>query len=330
MSDPTAAATWSVRLTDRDLRILCGFFEARVMRIDHVAAFHFEGRIEAAAKRLQKLKAAGLLAERPRRRYEPSILHLTTPALRELKRRGLLQRYPRVFNLHKRHQVSPLTLRHELTVLDVRAAFFRATTGKPGVSIDPFLTWPRLCQFRPSPRTGGRVVTCRPDGFFTINEAAPATTPRNRPATLAHHFYLELDRGTETLATLSDKALCYRAHYAGGGFAAQHGASPADFRAHPFRVLVVLNSAERRNNAIEALLRQRAPILTQVWLATLEDVLRDPLGAVWVQPRDYRDALASTEHTVAVPTPVDGTYRRNVQRDPFVDRTVPRRQMIGA
>ena len=54
-------------LQQRDFEVLCGLFESRVMAAGHIAALYFDGKREAAKKRLQKLKAAGLISERKRR-----------------------------------------------------------------------------------------------------------------------------------------------------------------------------------------------------------------------------------------------------------------------
>lgn len=51
----------AVELQDRDLLLLRGLFESRVMTLAHLATFYFHNSIEAATKRVQKLKAAGLL-----------------------------------------------------------------------------------------------------------------------------------------------------------------------------------------------------------------------------------------------------------------------------
>ena len=56
---------------DRDFALLRGLFECRVMTTDHATALYFDGKNEAAKKRLQKIKAAELISERPRRAFEP-------------------------------------------------------------------------------------------------------------------------------------------------------------------------------------------------------------------------------------------------------------------
>ena len=49
---------------------------------------YFEGRNEATKKRLQKLKAAGLVGERKRQAFEPSVLFLTRNGLTLLREHG--------------------------------------------------------------------------------------------------------------------------------------------------------------------------------------------------------------------------------------------------
>ena len=82
----------AIQFQERDLALLRGLFESRVMTGFHIAELFFEGRMEAATKRLQKPKAAGFLAERERRPYEPAILFLTRKAFSWLYERGDLTR----------------------------------------------------------------------------------------------------------------------------------------------------------------------------------------------------------------------------------------------
>src|SRR5437867_13061341 len=83
-----------VELRPRDLDLLEGLFEMRLLTLVHAAAFYFDGSKEAAKKRIQKLKAAGLVGERERRVYQPSILFLTRKAFELLSSEGRLEKYP--------------------------------------------------------------------------------------------------------------------------------------------------------------------------------------------------------------------------------------------
>src|SRR5438874_7656748 len=112
----------------RDLALLRGLFESRLMTLSHAAILYFDGREEAAKKRLQKLKAAGIVAERRRKAYEPSLLFLTSKAFGILRDQGVLSEYPTLTYaaLQRRVQVSDLTLRHELEVMGVKVSFHSA------------------------------------------------------------------------------------------------------------------------------------------------------------------------------------------------------------
>lgn len=275
----------AIEIQERDLRLLRGLFESRILTTSHVATLYFEGKEEAAKKRVQKLKKAGIVAERPRRLYEPSILYLTKKAFRVLHERGILREYPPIglTALEKRAQVSSMTLAHELEVVSVKAAFAKALAGHLSCTLAEFSTWPLLSQFRAcQPAPSRREVTVKPDGFIRIHE-------RDSEGTFEHTFFLEVDRSTETQQVLSMRCGAYMDYYRSGGLAVCNGQPRSAFRDFPFRVLVVCKSAERRDNAAERLLQQYPPILTQVWLTTFAEALEDPFGPIWVRPVDFRD-----------------------------------------
>src|SRR5690242_6791702 len=101
----------SLQLQPRDISLMRGLFESRLMTSSHGAILYFDGRAEAAKKRLQKLKAAGYLTERNRHAFEPAVLLLTRKGLVVLQDQGVLSEYPRLglTTLSKRAQVSSLT-----------------------------------------------------------------------------------------------------------------------------------------------------------------------------------------------------------------------------
>jgi hypothetical protein len=78
---------------DRDFRLLRGLFESRVMTAAHIATLYFDGKREAAKKRLQKIKAAGFIGERKRRVNEKSVLFLTRKATPFLKNNNSFLRF---------------------------------------------------------------------------------------------------------------------------------------------------------------------------------------------------------------------------------------------
>src|SRR5438093_8265885 len=103
----------SIALQPRDFLILRGLFDSRIMTLSHISRLYFEGRDEAAKKRVQKLKAAALISERARRAYDRSILSLTRKGFEALFDGGQLSQFPKQSwkTLEKRMQVSEMTLR---------------------------------------------------------------------------------------------------------------------------------------------------------------------------------------------------------------------------
>lgn len=302
--------------------MLRGLFESRIMTAEHVATLFFEGRKEATKKRLQKLKEAGLVGERRRRAYEPAILNLTQKGMLLLKEHGVLTDYPALdlASLVKRAKVSDLTIRHELEVMDTKTAFHRALAAAKPFSMAEFGTWPRLYQFVATAPRGAETMV-RPDGFIRIHEA-------EADGGLSEHtFFLEVDRSSETLATLVSRANGYLDYYKSGGFALRNGASRSAYKEYPFRVLMIFKTAERRNNMAESLLQNIPPVLTQVYLSTIEEVRQDPLGSIWIRPIDYRAATAGT--------PFDSSreverriYQRQVARETSVEERIEKRRLL--
>jgi hypothetical protein len=309
-------------LQDRDLHILRGLFEARVMTAEQIAAVSFGGRYEAARKRLAKLKTAGYVGERPRRAYDPAVLFLTRKAFVALCQAGTIADLPHVPwpKLEKRVRVSPLTLQHELDVQDVRGAFYLAAAQAQGLSIAEFSTWPLLYQFRAFTPTG-EAVTVKPDGFLRIHQQ------NTEGQAFEHLFFLEVDRSTEPQQTLTSRATCYRDYYRRGGLAVRRGETPEAFDHFPFRILMIFKSAERRNNTAEKLLSLHPPILTQVWLTTFAEVTANSFGPVWTRPIDYREAMAGSSFA---DMNNNGTYRRSVVREAFVDERLQKHQLLAS
>lgn len=319
----TLPALSGIEIQDRDLEILCGLFESRLMTLSHVAALFFDGRSEAAKKRIQRLKAAGLIAEKPRKPREPSVLFLTRSVFELLKAQGALDAYPRLTSemFERRSRVKELTLCHELEVMDVKAAMVSAIRATRTYSIAQFSTWPLLHEFQAFAPDGAQ-VTVKPDGFIRIQEKAGDEL-------YEHTFFLELDRSTETQDRLAAKAYSYRDYYRRGGMAVANQRPRSEYEKFPFRVLFVLKNAERRNNAAERLLLLQPPILSQVWLTTFAEVTTNPLGSIWIRPMDYRAALAGTSFE-ATGRHGDRPYRRQVDREVFIEERIARKALLTA
>ena len=220
-----------------------------------------------------------------------STLYLSRKGLGLLQEHGVLTQYP-AFDLpvlDRRARVSDLTIRHELEVMDVKTAFHAAIKSAAGFAIAEFSKWPLLNEFKVY-RSGnnGPEILVKPDGFIRIHETELDGSK------FEHTFFLEVDRSSEIQEVLIARAGCYFDYYKSGGFAVRNGAARSAFKEFPFRVLMVFKTAERRNNTAERLLQNNPPILTQVCLSTIEEVTRDPLGAIWFCPIDYRKVVERT------------------------------------
>jgi hypothetical protein len=304
----------------RDLAILRGLLDSRVATIHHLSALYFQSRLEAARKRIQKLKAAGVIHERPRRSIEPAVYCLSRKAFGILERHGILAEYPAVgwTHLEKRARVSELTLRHELNVMDVKAAL-SAEASKDGYDVTEFATWPKLFQFTANQPGKGDVLV-KPDGFIRIRGA-------DSNGRFEDMFFLEVDRSSEEQETLALRAACYRDYYARGGLASRFGRPRTEFKQFPFVVLMTFNTAERRNNTAERLLLDRPAFRNLVWLSTLKEVTSDPLGSIWVKPGDYLKLTEGTEFDVERRRYLSG-YRRQPEREAFIEQNIPKHLLI--
>ena len=312
-------------MQNRDIILFRGLFESRVMTAEHIAVLFFNGSREAAKKRLQKLKAAGFIGERKRKAYEPAVLSLTVKAVSVLRIRGILAEYPKLASsaLDKRTRVSDLTIRHELEVMDCKAAFHSAIKGLPKFGISEFCTWPLLHQFEAFRKGyGGEEVMIKPDGFIRISEEEDGGHASE------YSLFLELDRSSQTQDTLVSRASAYLDFYRSGGFAMRNGGTRDKFRDFPFRVLFVFKNAERRNNMAERLLRNTPPILTQALLSTFDEVKASPFGAIWVRPLEYREATKGTEYEPENRREQAG-YRRQTARELFVEESVRKQPLLG-
>ncbi len=291
------------------------------MTIGHIACIYFDGKREYAKKRLQKLKAAGLVSERKRPQNEPSLLMLSTTGFELLRGEGQLSGYPAlsVRAFEARRDVSDFTLRHELEVMDVKAAFYGALAESPRFSIAEFSTWPRLFEFETS-GTGGSQLT-KPDALIRIVETKPGG------ACSIHRFFLELDRSQEPQETLVTKARSYMEYYRSGAFAERQGASRSSFKEYPFRVLMVFKTPERRNNTALRLLQLTPPILTHACLATLGEVKNSVMEAIWICPLHYHEATKET--TFAPDAKQEVQYRRNADREAFIEERIQRIHILG-
>ncbi len=309
---------------DRDLTILQGLFECRVMSSEHVATLYFSGSKDAGNKRLIKLKAEGLINERERRANELSILFLTQKGFAVLREKGKLAEYSNIpqSSLAKRGPVADLMLQHELEVMDVKAALYASVSKTEEFTIAEFSTWPLLYQFEiADPDSGGTKILIKPDGFIRIHKKLSDTEA------LEHSFFLEVDRSNEVQNRLGTRGIAYLRYYTSGGFAERNGAPRSACKNFPFRALMVLQTPARRNNTAEELLRGNPPVYRQTWLTTLAEIKADPLGEIWVSPDSYRVATQNTPFD-PMQQSQGPEYRKQANRELFVESTIRKMRLL--
>lgn len=287
---PRSTARLPIVLTSRDYDVLLELFDSRLLTLSQIADIHFDSRREATKKRLQSLKQAKLIVARPRTSpSEPELLKLTRRGFEWLRESGQLSDYPRLTwaSLNKRLKVSVLTQRHEIEVGNVKASIHRSAR-RDQIIVDRFITWPRLIRFRnPDARSPQKFVS--PDGFFQLRVD-------RHDGSMSFAFFVEVDRGTETISRIVARAASYVEHYKSGAYAKRQGGDARQPQLHPFRVLWTFPSRARLMNFAKACREAHPPILKMMWLATIDEVIVDPLGAIWMRSGDASDIRHSLIH----------------------------------
>jgi hypothetical protein len=314
-----------IEIQERDVEVLLDLFECRVMTRRQAAILHFGERPEACKRRLYLLRQSGYIANRARQPHEPAVMTLTRRGFQLLEGRGCLARYPSVSwqRTAGRLRVSPLTIRHEVDVMDFRAAIVADVAKDARLAISGMSTWPQMIGFLAS-NSDGHPSAVRPDGFLCVR----ASEMNGHKSEC--YFFLEIDRSTESQSKLIERMYCYKDFYRRGGLAARFGRAVEEFKSFPFRVLVTCRTAERRNNLAERLLASSVKVGAQVWITTKAEAITNPLGPIWITPGDYRKAIAGTHFELAphVAASVSSTYRRDGSRENWIDEKLAKRRLL--
>lgn len=118
--------------------------------------------------------------------HDPSVLFLARKSFTVLAEGGYLDDYPPLAWTNKRAHVSDMTLRHELDVMDLKAAVFTAVAKCATLRIAEFSTWPLLYEFHACPGEGRRSIAGRPASSdctkAQMTAACPSTKRRRIPS----------------------------------------------------------------------------------------------------------------------------------------------------
>jgi len=317
-------------LQSRDRSILRTLLDCRIMTIKQAASLHFGGSFEAAKKRLQKIQKAGFIGMRPRRVQDPAIYSLTRQGYMSLKEEGMLDPLLELgwTRMQERIKVSEFILKHELAVVDTKAALAPAIAKADKLDLVDFTLNPEKHAFHAKEAildskklVGFRSMVVKPDGFIHVRERQGENQPVDQ------YFFLEVDRGTMNLKRIVKKARQYSQFYRSGCFARELGFPSESRERHPFRVLFVVPSAERRNNIAEKLLQAKTPVKTMIWITTMDELSADPLGAIWMRPRDYLIAVSGSTFDIANNS-VKKIYRRQEKREALIEAKVYKQHLF--
>jgi hypothetical protein len=240
-------------LQKRDISIFRELAASRFLTVPQISNLCFNGKVEATKKRLQKLKNCAYLESERILWGCPPCVWLRPKAATFIDHR-----------LKRRPATSPAiaTLQHEIAVRDFRTAILVQQKNSNSTLEE--------CSIAPSALSFGSESWLRPDAFLSLGTPAP------------QHFFVEIDRGTESLCELMEKAEEYRRLLKAGVFARRCGSATTEYKKHPFRVLLLLSSERRQENLLTALSTQgfREFVLT----TSVDRACKTPFGCIWRAP----------------------------------------------
>lgn len=256
----------NVVLQQRDLAILTEIGHSPACSRTHIADRFFNGSAEASKKRLQLLIQADLISRNDKSALGRSVLRITKNGAALIARRGLADSY-------RTQPVSRHMLRHELLLADCLSCITRSAEAKnwfTEVSVDE-----NQISFELDCPTHNRRESVTPDAFVTIYGEQ------------TEHFFLEIDRSTETQAHLVHLAEQYRSFHRSGAF--RPGPAPECDTRHRMRVLFVMMSRKRLERTA-ALVHRFTGVRTLIWFCLAEDFVADPIDANWRCPIDFSES----------------------------------------
>lgn len=256
-------------LQHRDFAILTEVGFSPACSRSRIANLFFDGSAEAAKKRIQRLIHAGLIIRNDETALGRSVLRITKSGADLISRRGSENNWCT-------RPVSAHMLRHELLLADCLSSIKRAAEGNN-----------RLTEISVAEAEVTYTVDC-PTHNCRENVTPDAVVTARGEET--DHFFLEIDRSTESQSHLVHLAEQYHAHHRSGMLRQILTSEPA---ARPrMRVLFIMVSADRLNTTAR-FLRKFTSIRTLIWLCLADDFIADPSDAKWRCPIDFSDSVDS-------------------------------------
>lgn len=264
-----------IQLTDRDIALLEAIYKYRVLHRGHISNLFFAGVNDegsSARRRLNLLYQHGYLERIPRFISPP--MNNPGPAYR-LAQRGAVLLSERAgvplteFNYWGKSEdkdshigsVGHAYLEHNLVLVDIRL-WFEHQAPHANCTI---ATWLDYFDLRASWKTERVLIRLTPQAAFEDIAIAPdgyvvLETEKGRG-----HFFLEFDRGTETIGKQwKRKVMAYQEYLSSGKFHQRYRVDPHT----GFRVLTITTSIKRAANLHRAALTYAAPQSASMFLFT--------------------------------------------------------------
>lgn len=278
-------------LQPRDVELLKALFACRYLTTSQIQQVFFgRNRSVVCARLNQKLLPHGFVS----RHVQDAAFH-TTDAVYALGRAGIrvlaqeLQVAPHAVGRGLERSAESFFLRHLLAVNDLWAAL-RYATRDPTAPCSVASWWTEK-KLRGLHRVAHRHAPIA-DSRFVLAYLDDARA----------HFFVEVDRGTESLRVFQDKVRRYLAYFVEGGHERDYGTSA-------FRVLTVVPDERRLTRLLAASAEAGA---NDIFLfATTGGITQHGiLGSVWCTPRDRYAQDAGMDGQIVVTERADACDRR--------------------
>lgn len=256
--DERPAKPKPIRITERDLDIFEMLAACRVLTTEHLKTLFFPSMHQAYA-RLRLLYDHGLVDRLFRGLY---IDKMNSPIMYVIDKQGVevlqFARNAEVTWSADKKDVSQSFLDHTLGINDVRVAVMVACREQQDFQL---VEWHSESDMKAdydyvhiSSKENGPLkrVSLIPDSYFVLN------TPRGTA-----NFFLELDRGTESLPRFKEKILAYLEYYRTGAYQKRYGT-------RGLRIVTVTTSDERATNLKK--IAEDVGGEKRFWFTTLQDV----------------------------------------------------------
>jgi|Deesub1362A_J573_1020465.scaffolds.fasta_scaffold01835_1 hypothetical protein len=255
----------SMVLTERDKKVILLVYENRFLRRDQIQKLFFPST-QTCNQRLMKLYQHRFLE----RIFKP-VSFGQSQAVYALDKRGkdIVARELGLENIKwskSKNRVELFFLEHTLAVNDFKVNLLLFLRERRDVKLLFFKhEWEDLKDRVSDPRGKRPYLPVTPDAFFGIE------TERGKA-----YFFLEADRGTQTLKRFREKIVAYRQYWKEGKYQERHGFKN-------FRVLTVTTSKKRLLNLLSLAEKEGARTM---FLFTTEDCITSDFlsSPIWLAP----------------------------------------------